>query len=116
MTQHNVFRPARSVREYGFDANHRPIEQKASPSGYLLPWEAIDAEAEAVSTRSRCQFVVRGEWVRDDGARFPELAVDPEWMHDQGFVHVVKGGWHLPSEDCDKAQHKHVDHRFPVPA
>jgi hypothetical protein len=104
MTQHNIFWPARTVRSYGFDANHRPIEEAASPSGYLLPWEAIDAEADAVSTRRPCQFVVVGEYVRDDGVRLPELGVNPDWMHDQGFVHVKKGPW-----DKNRS-HEHVLH------
>ena len=104
----NTFDPPRTLRGYGFDANHRPVVQAESPSGYVLPWEGIDAEADAVSSRGPCQFVVIGEYVRDDGARFPELAVNPAWMRDQGYVRTRATDWHQESAVCEKERHEHV--------
>lgn len=68
------FRPARSVREYGYDADG-PIVQDGTPSGFILPWEAIDDQAEAVVMHRPPAFVVTGEHVRDDGVRFAEIGV-----------------------------------------
>lgn len=77
--KHNVFRPARSVRVYGY-RDGRPIEQEGSPSGYLLPWMALDDEAEAAVADRPSQFVVIGEWVTPEGVRHPEIAVADAYM------------------------------------
>jgi hypothetical protein len=71
---HRTFIPPRTVREYGY-MDGELVEDLASPSGFLLPWEAIDDQAQAIATRRAPSFVVVGEFVRDDGTRFPELGV-----------------------------------------
>lgn len=73
MTKHNVYRTPRTVREYGYE-DGQPVAQPGSPSGFLLPWDAIMDQAAAVTERRPPAFVVVGEFVRDDGMRFPELA------------------------------------------
>ena len=74
MTKHHVYRKARTVREYGY-VDGRPVEQEGAPSGFLLGWEAIDDQAEALVQSRPPMYVVIGEWERTDGMRFPELAI-----------------------------------------
>lgn len=108
MNTRNYFDPPRPLRDYGFDVNHRPIVQAGSLSGYLLPWDALDAEAAAVSGRNPCQFVIIGETVRVDGVRFPELGVNAAWMRDQGYVRTKRTDWHHESIECEKQKHEHI--------
>lgn len=72
--KHRTFSPPRSVREYGYMDGTLVVDER-SPSGFLLPWEAIDDQAEAIANRRAPAFVVVGEYERDDGTRFPELGV-----------------------------------------
>jgi hypothetical protein len=71
---HRTFRPPRAVREYGYVDGDLVVDEE-SPSGFLLPWEAIDDQAIATATRRAPAYVVVGEFVRDDGTRYPELGV-----------------------------------------
>jgi hypothetical protein len=85
-----------SVRAYGY-RNGRPIVQEDSPSGHLLPWEALDDEAEALVSDRPARYVVTGEYVRADGVRFPVLAVSDAYMKWQGYErdgHRWKRGSH----------------------
>lgn len=84
MTKHNVYRKPQTVREYGY-AEGRPVEQSGSPSGFLLGWDAIDDQADAVAKRRPPMYVVIGEFERD-GARYPELVVSATYMEWAGYV------------------------------
>ena len=83
-TEHRRFRP-RTVYEYGFDARG-PIAQDGAPSGYLLPWEAIDAHSRSFVTGLPCQYIVIGEYVTEAGMRYPDLVINPAWMQAKGYV------------------------------
>lgn len=73
MTHYHAFTRPRTVREYGY-MDGRPVVQEGTGSGFLLPWDAIDDQAAAVVERRAPAFVVVGEYEREDGVRFPELA------------------------------------------
>jgi hypothetical protein len=104
---YTAFQPPVTLREYGYDDGGL-IRQTASGSGFLLPWDAINAEADAVSRREPCRYVVVGETLRADGARFPELGVTSAWLRHRGYVRLeALHSWHRPSEDCDKQKHDH---------
>lgn len=105
MTIHNVFSPPRSVRSYCLDERGSAIPQEGSPTGLLCSWDLLDALS--AKGDGPCQLVVMGEWVVD-GIRYPEAAVDPAWMHHQGYLLGANGvGWHAPSERCEKDRHVH---------
>lgn len=72
--RHRSFRPPQTVREYGYVDGVLATEPRSS-SGFLLPWEAIDDQAEAIAEKRAPAFVVVGEFVDDDGTRYPELGV-----------------------------------------
>jgi hypothetical protein len=93
MTQHNVYRRPQTVREYGYIDGHL-VEQPGTANGFLLGWEAIDDEAEAIARRRPPKYVVIGEFVRADGMRFPELAISKAYMNWAGYV---QDGPYLPS-------------------
>lgn len=76
--QVRTFRPAKSPRAYGY-ADGRPVEQPGSPSGYLLPWEVLDDEAEVVVAGRPSMYCITGETV-SDGLRFPTIAVADAYM------------------------------------
>jgi hypothetical protein len=88
--------PPETLRQYGHDAAGELIRQ-ATPSGFLLPWDAIDAESTALSRHEPCQYLVIGETVRDDGVRFPELGINPVWMEHRGYVRSGRFDWHRPA-------------------
>ena len=71
---YRAFHPARPVREYGF-VDGQPVLDETTASGYLLPWEALDDQAQAVATRRAPAYVVVGEFIRPNGTRYPELGV-----------------------------------------
>ena len=81
---HRRFYPPRSVNEYGFDARGA-IVQEGSPSGFLLPHEAIADHAESIVKARPPMYVVTGEYVRNDGMRFPELAVSKAYAEWAGY-------------------------------
>lgn len=83
-TEFRRFARPRTVYEYGFD-KAGAIKQDGSPSEHLLPWEAIDAHAKSFVTGRPCQYIVVGEFVREDGVRFPDLAINPDWMESFSF-------------------------------
>lgn len=86
------FDPPRSTYEYGFDARGA-IVQEGSPSGFLLPNEAIDDHADSIVKSRPPMYCVTGEYVRDDGMRFPMLAMTPEYMRWTGHVRDEHGRW-----------------------
>lgn len=81
--QVRTFRPAKSPRAYGY-ADGRPIEQPGSPSGYLLPWDVLDDEAEVVVSGRPSMYCITGETV-SDGILHPEIAVTDAYMKWAGF-------------------------------
>jgi hypothetical protein len=81
---HRRFATPRSVYEYGFDKDG-PIKQPGSPSDYLLSWDAIDAHTRSFVDGRPCQLIVIGEYVREDGLRFPDLVMNPAWMESIGY-------------------------------
>lgn len=111
VTGHRTFRFPVPVREYGY-TDDTLIPQPGSPSGFLLPWDAIEDQAQAVSERRPPAYVVIGEFTRADGMRFPELGVTTAYIEassdyrwDQGRLRVVcrcsgKDGKH--AKDCDR--------------
>lgn len=84
-TIHRRFDPPRSTYEYGFDGRGA-IVQEGSPSGFLLPHEAIDDHAESIVKSRPPMYLVTGEYVRDDGIRFPVLEVSPAYVRWAGYV------------------------------
>lgn len=74
MSGYRAFRPPQSVRDYGYVDGDLVVEPR-SPSGYLLPWIAVDDQTDAVRERRAPAYVVIGEFIRDDGMRAPDLAV-----------------------------------------
>lgn len=92
MTVRHRFDPPRTLYEYGFDARGA-IVQPGSPSGLLLPNEAIDDHADSIVRGRPPMYWVIGEDVRDDGIRFPILAVTPEYMRWTGHVQDEHGRW-----------------------
>jgi hypothetical protein len=82
---HRKFARPKSVEEYGFE-DGRAVDQAGTPSGFLLPWEAIDDVARAKTEHRPQMLVVVGEWVREDGVRFPELVVSERFMLHRGYV------------------------------
>lgn len=78
MTERLKYNRARTVREYGF-RDGALIEQIGTPSGFLLPWDAIDDDADAVVNRRPPMYLVVGEYVTD-GIRYPELVVSDAYM------------------------------------
>lgn len=83
MTERRWFSRAKSVREYGFNGSSL-IEQPGTVSGFLLPWDAIDDDADAVVNRRPAMYLVTGEFVTD-GIRHPLLAVSDAYMKWAGF-------------------------------
>lgn len=83
-TKQYRFSPPRSVYEYGFDQDG-PIPQVGTATGFLLGWDALDAHTEAFGSGKPCQYLVVGEEVREDGRRFPTLAINPAYMESLGY-------------------------------
>lgn len=87
----------RSCREYGYQ-DGKPIFQ--APGIPLLPWAAIDDEAEAKVASRPSQYVVVGEDVGDErdllmgrkivtfpARRYPRLAISPAYMKWLAYEH-----------------------------
>lgn len=109
--KHRTFRPSRSVREYGY-VDGALIVDESTTSGFLLPWEAIDDQAEAVANRRLPAFVVVGEYERDDGIRYPELGVTTAHIEANSAyrIHPKTGTLRLlcPNPVCGLWDGKHV--------
>lgn len=82
-TVRRIFRPALTPRVYGY-TNNQPTDQPGTASGYLLPWDVLDDEAERVVSGRPPMYVIVAEIVTD-GVRHPEVAVSHDYMTWAGY-------------------------------
>ena len=82
--ERRVFAHPKTPKEYGY-RDGRPILQEGSPSGYLLPWEVLDDEADAMVAGRPSMYCITGEAQVGD-IRYPFLAVTNAYMCWAGFL------------------------------
>lgn len=92
----------------------RPVAQYAGQAG-PHNGQALDANAYAALATSKvkggpCELVVRGEYVRDDGVRFLDFAIDPVWLELNSNYRRVDGRlrWVCPRCGLMSGQHTKV--------
>jgi hypothetical protein len=85
------FHPARRPEEFvGLAGPH---------GGLALPHDVLEAIAQARVSNRPHQYLVRGEWVRSDGARYLDIAVDRAWLTASTNYQLVDGmlRWTCPA-------------------
>lgn len=97
---------------HAFKPHHRAEEYVGQPGphfGLALPPYVYDAIAEQKVHGGPSMYVARGEWRRDDGVRFLDLAVTEDWIIAHTFHRTDERGqlrWTCP--ECGKRGGAHT--------
>lgn len=99
-TEYHPFNPPRHPEEFqGIAGPH---------AGLALPYDVLQAMAEAKVANRPHPYIVRGEWVRSDGVRFLDVAVARQWVTQNTNYQLIDGRlrWQCPS--CGKLSGTHA--------
>lgn len=105
-TEYHEFNPPRRPEEY--------VGQVGPHAGYALTWDVIQAISETRVTGKPHGYLVRGEWVRRDGVRFLDIAVDRTWVVANTNHQLIDGELRYVCPGCGRlsgAHNKSCDYR-----
>lgn len=102
IVEHVRFNPPRRLAEYRGQAGHEA-------SGQMLSYSALDALATAVTTKTEPEYVVVGEFRREDGARFLELGTTTTFIEGSSDyrIHPESKNLRLLCPNCETWDGKH---------
>lgn len=98
-TEYVPFNPARKPEEY--------IGQPGRHNGLALPHDTIEAIGRSRLTGQAHPFLVRGEWRREDGARWLDIAIDSTWVGANTNYKTVDGRLRWTCPECGKLSDAH---------
>lgn len=95
-----------------FDPPRRPEQYVGQPgphNGLALPHSVIEAIGKSRVRGEAHGYLVRGEWVRRDGIRFLDIAVDVGWVVDNvPDMHLVGGFLRYVCPGCGRMSGNHT--------
>lgn len=86
-----------------FNPPRRPEEYAGQPGphqGYALTWDVIQAIAESKVSGKYHGYLIRGEWIRRDGVRFLDIAVDRAWVVENTDYQLIDGRLRWVCPEC----------------
>lgn len=99
-----------TTRYVEFNPPRRPEEYRgaAGPhNGLALTWDVIQAIARSEMTGEAHGCLVRGEWVRSDGVRFLDFAIDRAWVAANSNYQLVEGQLRWVCPGCGRMSGNH---------
>lgn len=95
-----TFNPPRRPEEY--------VGQKGPHNGLALEHYVLDAIAEARVSGRRHRYVVQGEYVRRDGVRYLDIAIDRAWITENTNYRLFEGRLRWQCPECGKLGGQHT--------
>ena len=112
MTTLEVIQGGRTTVEYHpFNPPRRPEEFVgiAGPhNGLALEHYVLEAIAKARVENRGHPYMVRGEWVRSDGVRYLDVAVDRSWVTANTHYQLIDGRLRWVCPECGKLSGQHA--------
>lgn len=94
------FSPPRRPEEY--------VGQSGPHNGLALEHHVLDAIAEARLTGRRHRYLVQGEYVRRDGVRYLDIAIDRAWITANTRYQLIEGRLRWQCPECGKLSGQHT--------
>lgn len=104
--EYHPFNPPRRPEEY--------VGQAGPHNGLALTADVLQAIARSKVSGEPHEYVVRGEWVRRDGVRFLDFAIDRAWVVANTNYQLIGGELRYVCPGCGKLSGNHAkgcDHR-----
>lgn len=95
---------------HSFNPPRRPEQYAGQPgphNGLALTWDVIRAMSESRVSGKPHGYLVQGEWVRRDGVRFLDIAVDRAWVTENTNNQVVDGKLRWVCPGCGRLSGMH---------
>lgn len=97
--EYREFNPPRRPEQY--------VGQPGPHQGLALEHYVLEAIAEARVSQRPHRWVVRGEWVRRDGVRFLDIAVDRAWIDASTDFRLSDGALRYVCPGCGRRSGNH---------
>jgi hypothetical protein len=94
------FTPPRRPEQY--------VGQPGPHNGLALTHDVLTAIAQSRITGQRHPFLVRGEWIRKDGKRFLDIAIDRAWVTENTHYRLIEGRLRWVCPVCGKLSGQHT--------
>lgn len=98
-TTYVPFDPPRRAEEY--------VGQAGPHNGLALEHYVLEAMAQARVVKRAHPFVIRGEWRRDDGVTYLDIAVDRAWVTENSHHQLIDGRLRWVCPVCGKLGGQH---------